>query len=85
MRKYRYGQVLLSTTIISWAQAPPPPLTDSIFISPTVADISSEHRCTCLPDCSLLIYTYVLEGVMESMQSHLQLFVHGTTQVFAVV
>lgn len=39
----------------------------------------------CLPALSLLIYTYVLEGVMESTQSHLQLFAHGTTRVFAVV
>lgn len=36
----------------------------------------------CLLALSLLVYTYVPEGVMESARSHLRLFAHSTTQVF---
>lgn len=39
----------------------------------------------CLPALSLLIHTQVLEGVIESMQSLLQLLAHGIAHVFAVV
>lgn len=86
MRNYRYGQVPLSTSIKSWTQAPPPPLTDTIFISPNYGKYQLKIQVhVCLPALSLLIYMHVLEGVVESMWSCLQFSANGITHIFAVV